>query len=103
MTQELHITVYDDEHRFTLYEISDSCQVHAELIVEFVEHGLLEPEGEKPEHWRFSEKDLQRSQKALRLQQDLEVNLPGAALALELQEEIEQLKARLAVWEKLYR
>jgi hypothetical protein len=36
--------------------------------------------------------------RALRLQHDLELNLPGAALALELLDEIERLRAACAAW-----
>ena len=36
-----------------------------------------------------------KSTEALRLQRDLEINLPGVALALELMEELERLRREL--------
>ncbi|MBT9477058.1 MAG: MerR family transcriptional regulator, partial [Polaromonas sp.] len=38
---------------------------------------------------------LQRARVALRLQTDLDVNLAGAALALELLDELDELRARV--------
>jgi chaperone modulatory protein CbpM len=38
---------------------------------------------------------LRRARTALRLQRDLEINLPGVALALELMEELERLRREL--------
>jgi chaperone modulatory protein CbpM len=38
---------------------------------------------------------LQRARVALRLQNDLDVNLAGAALALELLDELDELRARV--------
>jgi chaperone modulatory protein CbpM len=43
-------------------------------------------------HWRFSGRSLHRAQVARRLHEDLDVNLPGIALALDLLEEIERLR-----------
>lgn len=103
MKRRIAITsvVIDEDQSFTLIELSQSCQTHAEQIVEMVEHGLLEPKGKKPANWRFSARDLKRSQKALRLQQDLSVNMPGTALALDLLDEIEQLKQQLQTLRRL--
>jgi chaperone modulatory protein CbpM len=42
--------------------------------------------------WRFSGAQLRRARIALRLERDLGVNAAGVALALELLEELEQLR-----------
>jgi len=47
------------------------------------------------EQWRFAGTALRRARTALRLQRDLEINLPGVALALELMEELEALRREL--------
>ncbi|OGT31102.1 MAG: hypothetical protein A3E87_04265 [Gammaproteobacteria bacterium RIFCSPHIGHO2_12_FULL_35_23] len=105
MKQELTISsvIIDESQTFTIYELSTTCQVCAEEIIEMVEYGLLTPQGEVPEVWIFSARDLRRSQKALRLQQDFQINLPGLALSLDLLEEIEQLRAELNHFKKLYK
>ncbi len=51
--------------------------------------------GREPAHWRFGGASLHRAHAALRLQRDLEINLAGVALALELLDEIESLRMRL--------
>ncbi len=43
--------------------------------------------------WRFSGAALRRARLALRLERDLELNLAGVALALELMEELERCGA----------
>jgi chaperone modulatory protein CbpM len=53
---------------------------------------VLEPEGTSAYTWRFDTHALKRLQIAIRLEQDLGVNLPGSALELDLLEEMERLK-----------
>ncbi len=79
----------------TLAEIGRACAVHVECIVDLVDEGVLEPLGRDPQCWRFSGAHLRRATVALRLRRDLGVNLAGAALALQLLDELEALRARL--------
>ncbi len=81
-------------------ELRSLCRVSRNSLSEMVEEGLLRPVGTLPEEWRFPSSDLARARRALRLQHDLGVNLAGAALALELIEEVERLRARLRVLER---
>jgi chaperone modulatory protein CbpM len=60
-----------------------------------VNEGVLIPEGPTPETWRFSAVAIKRIQVTRRLQNDLQVNLAGAALALDLLDEIDELRSRL--------
>jgi chaperone modulatory protein CbpM len=85
----------DEESTLTLGELSRACTVHAEWIIELVDEGILEPTGDDITHWRFSGPSLQRARAAMRLQRDLEINLAGAALVLDLIEEVEALRSRL--------
>ena len=84
-----------EETQLTLAEISRGCAVHAEYIIELVEEGVLAPVGPGPRQWRFTGAHLRRASIALRLQHDLGINLAGVALALELLDEVNALKARL--------
>ena len=72
------------------------CGMPAARIVELVEHGVIEAVGDEPERWRFRAMSVRRVRSAGRLEQDLGVNLAGAALALDLLAELESLRARLA-------
>ena len=91
-TKELTGTLLDERAVFTLRELCRACGIHAELVIEMVEEGVLEPRGSTPTEWRFPGKAVIRAQKALNLTRDLRVNWPGAALALNLLEEIERLR-----------
>lgn len=91
-TRALAGTVLDEHAVFTLRELCHACGVHAELVIEMVEEGLLEPRGTLPAEWRFPGNAVTRAQKALKLSRDLRVNWPGAALALDLLEEVERLR-----------
>ncbi len=91
-TKNLVGTLLDGRSVFTLRELCRACGVHAELVIEMVEEGVLEARGRTPAEWRFSGDMVTRAQKALNLTRDLRVNWPGAALALDLLEEIERLR-----------
>lgn len=98
MIQEEHIftgVIIDDNWQATFTELCQTCDVDAELVIRMIEHGLLEPQGQSDVDWRFDAKDLRRLQKALRLYRDLQINLNGIALALDLMEEIESLREKI--------
>jgi chaperone modulatory protein CbpM len=87
--------IIENETRLTLRQLCNACDVRAEYIIELVDEGFIEPSGMERSHWCFNGVNIRRVQKAKRLQHDLGINLAGIALALELMEEIEQLRARL--------
>lgn len=88
-----------DEEEISLAELTRTCRVHAEWVLELVDEGVIEPrglrEGVASPQWRFSAMSIVRIEKARRLQRDLGVNLPGIALALELLDRIDALETRL--------
>lgn len=84
--------VIDDQPALSLFELCEACGVHAEYVMELVAEGALEPKGRRLREWRFSGTCLRRTRIAVRLQQDLKVNTAGVALALDLLEEIEELR-----------
>ncbi len=95
--QTLTGLILDEDCTFTLDELSIACSVRTEYIIELVDEGIVEPAEQQREqqHWSFTGKSLLRARKARRLQQDLGINLAGAALVLDMMEEIEQLRERL--------
>jgi chaperone modulatory protein CbpM len=84
--------IFDDYAVLSLEELSRLCAVEKTYIVELVEEGVLSVTEVDVARWRFPGSALRRARTALRLQRDLEINLPGVALALELLEEIERLR-----------
>jgi chaperone modulatory protein CbpM len=85
----------DERAVLTLAEVCRACAVHAERIVELVEEGVLAPDGRESRQWRFTGTQLRYATIAVRLQSDLGVNPAGAALALQLLEEVEALRTRV--------
>lgn len=81
--------------QFTLVELCRACDAEEAHILAWVVEGVLEPHGETPRNWRFSGDSLRRAKLATRLTRDLEINPPGVALALDLLDEIAELRARL--------
>lgn len=84
-----------DSTIFTLDELCNVCTVRTTRIVALVEEGILEPSGAEQQQWRFSGTSLRRARTAMRLQDELELNLAGTALALDLIEEVRALRRRL--------
>ncbi len=96
LEQKIHEGLLLDEScELTLAELSRACAMHGDWVLELVEEGILEPRGLTPADWRFAPSALRRARIVRNLQQDLGVNLAGAALAVELLEELERLRARL--------
>lgn len=89
--------ILNDSCTFTIDELSTACSVQTEYIIELVDEGIVEPTEQQCEqqYWAFTGKSLIRAQKARRIQQDLGINLAGAALVLDMMEEIEGLRQRL--------
>ena len=61
-------------------------------LIEIVEEGILEPSGVTPEQWLFDGQALAVARRALRLRQDLQLEWAAIALALQLLDELEQLR-----------
>lgn len=87
--------ILEEQTDLTLSDVSQACAVRVETIVELVDEGVLTPSGREPHRWLFTGTHLRRATVAIRLQRDLGVNLAGAALALQLLDELEAMQARL--------
>lgn len=82
--------------------LPDLCRfVHADedWVIELVEEGVLTPVGSHRGNWRFVGTSIVRAKKAGRLSRDLGINAPGLALVLELMEERDAARRRLARYE----
>ncbi len=87
--------VVEEDVRFTLVELCQACSTEQEHLLTWVFEGVLQPAGDSPQEWLFGGDSLRRARLAQRLAQDLEINPPGVALALDLLDEIAELRARL--------
>ncbi len=79
----------------TITELVHSSSARIEIVIELVEEGVLEPQGNTPEQWLFTGRDLMRIRRALNLKRDLKLNLPGIALAIDLLEELDELRSKV--------
>lgn len=86
--------VLGESHRVTVDDLCRICTVETETVSLLVSEGILDPIGDDQNQWQFRIDSLRRVKTVKHLQRDLGVNLPGAALALELMEQIEELKRR---------
>ena len=91
MSEPIRVDLLDESVEFSLADLCRICGVQEQLVVEIVEEGVVEPIGEASD-WRFTGVAVTRIQRVIQLQEEFDVNLPGAALALELLEEIERLR-----------
>lgn len=78
---------------FTLQELCERGDVHAEFVIKLVSYGVIAPVQEvEIRHWAFDPAALARLRKAQRLQRDLDINLPGLAMSLELLDDVRTLR-----------
>lgn len=81
----------DDSVKWTLAEVCERTSLSREVIRELVDLGLVVPDGRWGE-WYFPDPALARLQRASRLRHELELDWAGVAVALDLMEEVQQLR-----------
>lgn len=86
--------ILDESLTLSLHDLCEYCGVEESIVVEMVREGIAEPIDDASTEWQFTGRSVARIRIAHRLRRDLDVNLAGAALALELLEEIEALRTR---------
>ena len=77
---------------YTTNAVCNSYKLNTETISEMVAWGIAKPAGNQPDKWFFTHKDYERIGSASRFKEELEINIPGAALALQLLEDIKKLR-----------
>lgn len=85
----------EEEEEISLAQLCEACELSEEEVVKLVDEGIIDPLGHKPAVWRFQAVSLRRVRITRNLKQELGVNTQGAALALDLLEELAQLRERL--------
>ncbi|VWC82596.1 Chaperone modulatory protein CbpM [Burkholderia contaminans] len=85
--------VIDERVELTFVELCRISGASEEELTLWVAEGALDPLGAGPREWRFSGAVLRRVAIAQRLSRDLMINPPGIALALDLLDEIDALRA----------
>lgn len=85
---------------YSFIEVCQKYQIPKELLIEMIEQGLFSNKTTQLEQIALDQKELLRIESAFRLHQDLGINLPGVALALDLLEEIEKMRHELDILRK---
>lgn len=91
---------FDFDHHalsYTVQDLCEICQLTLDRICELVDYGVINPVGDTRTEWRFPTQSIVRVRSAVRLQRDLELNLAGIALALELIDENDRLRRELQI------
>lgn len=93
----LYGVVLEDQTELTLDDLCRACAADTDRLLALVSEGVLSPHSPIPHGdvhtlWRFSGVVLHRAKVAVRLQNDLGINPPGVALALELMDEMVLLR-----------
>lgn len=98
------ITDYTHNAPLTLEEVCRHCHVNAEFIYHLVEYDILKlPQpAQSLESLQFDLAQLQRIKTVIRLQHDLEVNLAGIAVVLNLLDELNDLREKIKIIERHY-
>ncbi len=94
--------ILEEEVELTLSDLCRSCRVEADFVVELIQEGVIDPQEPAEQRWTFGGQSLMRLRRAVNLHQDLGLNLAGIALALELLDERERLRAELARWQRAF-
>jgi chaperone modulatory protein CbpM len=95
--------IVEKSHALTLDEFAHATKAQKELIIEMVEYQLIQPEGKTPKEWRFDSVSLRRGRIASSFYRDLEVNMPGVALALDLMDRIDDMQRKIELLEKTFK
>ncbi len=100
MRRQIAIIEMEDNQVYSLRELCESACVSAELVMDMVDSGILAPAGGAPGNWGFACGQLLRLKRAVRLQRDLDLNLAGVALALDLLDDVDHLRQQVTVLER---
>lgn len=101
--KEEHIVLgvlVEERSSITFKEVCHQYNIPKELLIEMIEHGLFSSQAAHIEQTQLTLKDLHRMESAFRLHKDLGINLPGVALALDLLEEIEDIRKELDILQR---
>ena len=91
--------VMEDVTELTISDLCRACGAQADIIIDLVSEGVIDmtliEQTVPPEQWRFTGLHLHHAKVAMRLHRDLGVNFAGAALALQLMDELGRLRAKI--------
>ncbi len=87
--------IMDESDGYSLEQVCEICNVDQQQVMRMVDLGVLQPDGDRPSSWSFAFYAVSRLKRGCRLQRDLDLNLAGVALSLDLLDEIDRLRSEL--------
>ena len=93
----------DDQSSLSFKELCERNYFSEDWLIELVEHGLFHPVTQPMTQMtqiNFDYRMLHRLHAAFRLQRDLELNVSGTVLVMELLDQLESLQARVHVLQR---
>jgi chaperone modulatory protein CbpM len=76
-----------------LEELCHTCNATEAVLIELIEHGIVEPHGQSPEDWRFDSSMVALAKRAARLRRELDLEWEAVALAMTLLDQVDRLRA----------
>ena len=90
------ITIIDHNNTLTFDELCRAINAENNLILQLIEYHIIQPKGASKQNWEFDHVCLKRARLARNFYYDLEVNLQGIGLLIDLLEKIEILETHLS-------
>ncbi len=84
-----------DEPRYTISVVARLVALHPQTLRNYEEYGLVVPRRSPGNFRLYTERDVQRLHKIVRLTNDLGVNLAGVEIILNLTDRLERLQAEM--------
>lgn len=95
------IADFSQQEPLTLEDLCAAYNISADFINQLIEYDIIH-DGHEVERRMFDIEEMKRIRTAIRLHRDLEVNLAGVALALQLLDELDELRAQMEMFRKHY-
>jgi len=99
MSQQEIITgvLINDGQTLSFVEVCQSCHLSEKFLIDLLEHGLLGDVSGDYKHVTFEPAMLARIRSAYRLHHDLEMDLQGVLMVLDLLDEMEKMHNELEI------
>lgn len=103
MTKLITGILIEETTTLTVEEVCCRYHIPKALLLDLIEYGVFNNTTTQIDQIIFDGKALKTMEAAFRLHKDLDINLPGVALALELLEEMDNMRCELRMLRKLIR
>ena len=88
------VEIIDEQLALDLEHFAETCGQSTDWVLKLIDYDIL-PIKADPKHYQFIAADVDRAQRAYRLQRDFDASLPAVAVMLDLINEVQQLRKQL--------